>query len=219
VGRERGGTVGWLSSIMVQLMDSLFRLTGSYGAAILLMTLLLRVVLFPLTAASTRSTVKMQGLQAEQKEIQRKYKKDPEQANRATMELFKKHKVNPWMGCLAMLIQLPIILGFIAALRTYEFSGNPGFLWIPHLGQVDPYYVLPVLAAVATYVQSKLTTPATDSSMQMMTYAFPVLVLVMGVRFPAAFTLYWAASSGFAILERYLIVRPQPEQADQPKKT
>lgn len=207
---------------MKQLMDTFFGLTGSYGLAIVLMTLALRVVLFPLSAAATRSTAKMQDLQAEQKEIQRKYKKDPEQLNRAMLELFKKHNVNPWMGCLTMLVQLPIIFGFIAVLRNYEFAGNPSFLWIPHLGELDPYYILPVLAAVATYVQSKLTTPATDTSMQMMTYFFPVLVLVMGIRFPAAFTLYWTVSSGFAIVERYLIVRPQParpaQQADQPKK-
>lgn len=200
--------MAWLSSVMAQLLDTFFQLTGSYGLAIVLMTLILRVVLFPLTAAATRSTAKMQDLQAEQKEIQRKYKKDPEQLNRAMVELFKKHNVNPWMGCLTMLIQLPIIFGFIGALRGYEFAGNPGFLWIPHLAQADPYYVLPVIAAIATYAQSKLTTPATDSSMQMMTYFFPVLVLVMGIRFPAAFTLYWSVSSGFAILERFLIVRP-----------
>jgi len=112
-----------------------------------------------------------------------------------------------------MLVQLPVIFGFIGALRGYEFTGNPAFLWIPHLGELDPYYILPVLAAIGTYVQSKLTTPATDASMQTMTYFFPVLVLAFGFRMPAAFTLYWVASSLFSVGERYLIIRPAPKKA------
>ncbi len=187
-------------------------MTGNYGLAIILMTLMLRVVLFPLTAKGMRANFKMQEIQPEVKELQKKYKKDPDQLNRATMELWKKHGVNPFAGCLTMLIQLPVIFGFIGALRSYEFAGDPAWLWVPHLGQADPYYILPVLAAVGTYIQSKLTTPTTDSSMQTMTYFFPVLVLAFGFKMPAAFTLYWVASSAFSVAERYLIIRPRPKE-------
>lgn len=198
---------------MRQLLDTLFRFTGSYGLAIILITLVLRIVLLPLTAAGMRSSFKMQAIDAERKELAKKYKKDQEQLNRATMELWKRHKVNPFAGCLTMLVQLPIIFGFIGALRGYEFAGNPAFLWVPHLGEVDPYYILPILAAIGTFVQSKLTTPATDASMQTMTYLFPVLVLAFGFRMPAAFTLYWVASSLFSVVERFLIIRPAPKEA------
>lgn len=204
--------MAWLSDFMRQLLDTLFRFTGSYGLAIILITLVLRIVLLPLTAAGMRSSFKMQAMEAERKELAKKYKKDQEQLNRATMELWKRHKVNPFAGCLTMLVQLPIIFGFIGALRGYEFTGNPGFLWVPHLGEVDPYYILPILAAIGTFVQSKLTTPATDASMQTMTYLFPVLVLAFGFKMPAAFTLYWVASSLFSVGERYLIIRPAPKK-------
>jgi YidC/Oxa1 family membrane protein insertase len=199
------------------LLDWLFNATGNYGLAIILMTLLLRVVLFPLTAKGMRANFKMQEIQPEIKELQKKFKKDPDQLNRATTELWKKNGVNPFAGCITMLIQLPVIFGFIGALREYEFVGNPAFLWIPHLGQSDPIYILPVLAAIGTYVQSKITTPTTDKSMQTMTYMFPVMVLAFGFKMPAAFTLYWVFSSVFSVAERYLIVRPTPkEQAGDP---
>ncbi|OGS67864.1 MAG: hypothetical protein A2Y96_02475, partial [Firmicutes bacterium RBG_13_65_8] len=175
----------WLVASLRDLLDFLFRITGNHGIGILLMTLLLRLIVFPLTVAGTRSSVKMQALQVEQKELQKKYKKDPEQLNRATMELWKKHKVNPFMGCLPLLVQLPLLFGFISMLRVYEFSGNAAFLWVPHLGQPDPYFILPVLAAVLTYFQSKMTTPPGDTSMQMMTYLFPVLILIWGLRYQA----------------------------------
>ena len=190
-------------------MEALFNVIGNWGLAIIVMTLALRVVLLPLTAAGMRSSFKMQEVQAESNELKKKYKKDSEQLNRATMELWKKHGVNPFAGCLTMLAQLPIMFGFIGALRNYEFVGNSAFLWIPNLGLPDPLYILPVLAAAGTYVQSKITTPTTDSSMQAMTYMFPVMVLMFGVRMASAFTLYWVASSAFAVLERFLIIRPR----------
>jgi YidC/Oxa1 family membrane protein insertase len=111
-----------------------------------------------------------------------------------------------------MLAQLPIMLGFIAALRDFDFAANAAFLWIPHLGQPDPFYVLPVLAAVGTFIQSKITTPATDASMQTMTYMFPVIILFFGLKMAAGFTLYWVASSLFAVGERYLIIRPRGDK-------
>ncbi len=211
-GEEGAFGLAWLYDLMRQFLDGLFRFTGSYGMAIILMTLLLRVVLLPLTASGIRSSFKMQEVNAEQKELQKKYKKDPEQLNKVTMELWKKHGVNPFAGCITMVAQLPIIFGFIGALRTYEFVGNPSFLWIPHLGGPDPFYILPILAAVGTFVQSKLTTPATDSSMQMMTYLFPIMILWFGISMPSAFTLYWVASSAFAVVERFVVIRPRRQE-------
>ena len=205
----------WLTDGMRAFLDWLVGLTGNYGIAIILITLALRVVLFPLTAKGMRANFKMQAIQPEVKELQKKYKKDPDQLNRATMELWKKHGVNPFAGCLTMIVQLPIIFGFIGVLREYEFLGNPAFLWIPHLGQPDPYYILPVLAAAGTYIQSKLTTPSTDQSMKTMTYLFPVMVLAFGFKMPAAFTLYWVFSSIFSVLERFLIIRPTPDAGSE----
>ena len=203
---------------MVKLLESLFSFTGSYGLAIILMTLLLRVLLFPLTASSMRSSYKMQELKKELDEIQKKYKKDPDQLNRATMELWKKHGVNPAAGCIGLLAQMPIIFGFIGALRAFDFAGQSAFLWIPDLGKADPYYILPILAAIGTFIQSKLTTPSTDKSMTTMTYLFPVLILWFGITMPSAFTLYWVFSSVFAVVERFLIIRPRPQASEAPDK-
>lgn len=202
---------------MRQALQYLYEFSGSYGLAIILMTVALRVVLLPLTAAGMRSTFKMQEVNAQVNELKKKYKKDTEQLNRATMDLWKKHGVNPFAGCLTMLAQLPIMFGFVAALNNFDFGVYAAFLWIPHLGKPDPFYILPVLAAVGTFFQSRLTTPATDASMQAMTYLFPVMILFFGLRMAAGFTLFWVFSSLFAVVERFLIVRPLRPPAAAPK--
>lgn len=197
--------MAWLSGTMQQGIEYLFNLTGSYGFAIILLTIAVRVLLLPLTVAQTRSTAKMQALQPEINALQKKYKSDPERLNRETMDLWRKNKVNPLSGCLLLLVQFPFLIAFFQALDRYEPLKTATFLmW--NLGQPDKI-VLPLLAAVSTFLQVKVSSPAGDTSQQSMMYIFPVLIGWMATRFAAALSLYWVISNLWSIVERIAIGR------------
>ncbi|NPV70000.1 MAG: membrane protein insertase YidC [Firmicutes bacterium] len=181
----------------------LFNLTGSYGLAIIFLTIAVRIVLLPFTVLQTRSTTKMQSLQPEISVLQKKYKSDPERLNKETMDLWRKNKVNPLSGCLLLLVQFPFLIAFFQALDKYEPLKTATFLmW--NLGQPDKF-VLPLLAAASTFVQTRVSTAPGDTSQQSMMYIFPILIGWMATRFAAALSLYWVISNLWSIVERIAI--------------
>jgi len=192
----------WLLEVMRQSLEFFFNLTGSNGLAIILMTVVIRIILLPLTFSQTRSMQKIQELQPELKNIQQKYKNDPQRANRETVELWKKHKVNPMAGCLPLLLQFPILIALYQVLRVFEYPGSPRFLWIPDLAAPDKV-VLPILAAVTTYWQTKITTTGNDPSQKSMLIFMPLLVGWFAMSFPAGLSLYWVVSNLFGIAQQY----------------
>ncbi|MGE5483636.1 MAG: YidC/Oxa1 family membrane protein insertase [Ignavibacteriales bacterium] len=196
--------MSWLSGIMQEGIAYLYGQTGSYGLAIILLTIIVRIVLFPFTLMQTKSTMKMQELQPQLNALQKKYKSEPERLNKETMELWKKHKVNPLSGCLLLLLQFPFLIAFFQALDRYAPLKTATFL-IWHLGQPDKF-ILPVLAAVTTFLQVKVTTPAgADASQSSMMFVFPILIGWMATRFAAALSLYWVVSNIWSIGERFVI--------------
>ncbi len=199
--------MSWLSGVMQDGMGYLYGQTGSYGLAIILLTIIVRIVLFPFTLLQTKSTAKMQQLQPELNALQKKYKSEPERLNRETMDLWKKHKVNPLSGCLLLLVQFPFLIAFFQALDKYAPLKTASFL-IWNLGKPDTTYVLPVLAAVSTFLQVKVTTPpGADASQSSMMFVFPILIGWMAMRYPAALSLYWVVSNLWSIAERLVIPR------------
>jgi len=200
--------VSWLTEVMKTAISELFALTGSYGIAIILVTLGVRVVLLPFTFSQMRATRKMQELQPEIKALQQKYKKDPQRLNKETMELWKKHKVNPLSGCLPMLLQFPFLIALFRVLAYTDFG--QGFLWIDSLSSTDHLFILPVLAAVTTYAQTRVGTPAAaaaEGSQKTMSLIMPVFVGWMASRFAAGLSLYWVVSNLFSIAQQYLTAR------------
>ncbi|MEW6523559.1 MAG: YidC/Oxa1 family membrane protein insertase [Bacillota bacterium] len=199
--------MGFLSGIMQDGIARLFSLTGNYGLAIILLTLVIRLALLPFTLAQTRSTYKMQALNPEIQAIQKKYKGDPERLNQEQMALWKKHGVNPLSSCLLVLVQFPFLIAFFQALQGFEPLQDARFLGLV-LGQPEKI-VLPLLAAVTTFFQIKLSSPAGagDKSQNVMLYMFPVLIWWMSMRFPAALALYWVTSNIIGIGERFLLPR------------
>lgn len=179
-------------------------LTGSAGLSIILFTILVRLVLLPLTFAQIRSMQRMQALQPEVERIQKKYKDNPQKANEAIMKLWRENNVNPAAGCLPLLVQLPILYGLFAALR--DFSSG-AFLWIPDLRLPDPFFALPVLAGVTTYLQMTTMASANQPQQRTMQVVMPVMVTVFAWSFPAGLALYWVTSNLFSIAQQLLTNR------------
>lgn len=196
-----------------------YNFTGNYGLAIILLTALVNIITFPLTRKQIQSSKKLQEIQPELKKIQEKYKHDKEKYNQATMEFMKENKVNPLGGCLPLIIQFPIIIAVFALLREPELiqnaieNFNPYFLGLNLMnspndvkeiyGFFNPYYILPVLAAGATFFHQKLV--LTDPKQKMMLYIFPVMILVFSIGFPSGLVLYWLTNSVFSVGNHYLM--------------
>lgn len=202
--------MSFLSGIMQEGIQRIFLLTGNYGVAIILLTLVIRLVLLPFTLAQTRSTYKMQALQPEIQALQKKYKSDPERMNQEQMALWRKHGVNPLSGCLLLLVQLPFLFAFFRALNDFPPLADARFLGMV-LGEPNRV-VLPLLAAVTTYFQIKYSSPPGqgEKSQSAMLVAFPLLIGWMSMRFPAALSLYWVTSNLVSIGERFLMPRNVP---------
>lgn len=185
---------------------------NNYGLAIIMLTILVNIITFPLAKKQIESSKKLQDIQPELKRLQNKYKNDKEAYNRVTMEFMQKNKVNPLGGCLPLLIQFPIMIAVFTLLRepaqiidAVEAMGktfNPNFLWLD-LTQKDPYYILPVLAAAATFFHQKMV--MTDPQQKMMLYIFPVMIAGISIKFPAGLVLYWFTNSLFNVGNQVLI--------------
>lgn len=203
-------------ALIRQGLEAFSRWTGNYGLAIILLTVAVRVVLLPLTFAQMRQIQKMQELQPELQRLQRKYRDNPQRLNEETWKLWRERGISPLTGCLPVLIQLPILWAFFRALSTFSFNGRAAFLWVDNLAAPDPWYVLPLLAAVTTYWQSVTAVSpqaAGDPSQRFMAYVFPFLVGGMAVKLPSGLALYWVVSNllsvGQQLLMRGQAVRPQ----------
>jgi len=190
--------IGWVLSLI-------YGLVGNYGIAIIIFTLLVKLLLFPLYAKQIKSTAKMSQLSPKMKAIQQKYANDKTTLNIKMQEFYKEEKFNPAAGCLPMLIQMPIIFGVFALLRQpllymdsdMLFAVHESFLWMLDLSQPDKW-ILPILAGIATYF-SFLTTnnknaptqAGMEGMMKMMKYIFPLMIVLMGRSFAAGLSIYW----------------------------
>lgn len=200
--------MGWLREMMLEGLEYFFALTRSYGYAIILLTVAIRTVLLPFTVLQTRSTLKMQELSPKVEALKKKYKNDAARLNKEIMELWKKNKVNPLSGCFLLLIQFPFLVAFFQVLNSYSYHGPASFLWIEHLGKPDGLYILPALAAITTYWQSKIAMPpSTEAGSQqaVMLYGMPIFILAISVKFAAGLSLYWVVSNIYGIVQQYLM--------------
>ncbi|MEH7381997.1 YidC family membrane integrase SpoIIIJ [Bacillus sp. JJ1533] len=199
--------LSWLITYFAELTSN------SYGLAIIIVTLLIRFALLPLMIKQTKSSKAMQAIQPELKELREKYSsKDQatqQKLQQETMQLFQKHGVNPLAGCFPLLIQMPILIGFYhAIMRTREIAEH-NFLWFD-LGESDPYYILPLVAGVTTFIQQKITMVGMDNNpqMAMMLWLMPIMIVVFAISFPAALSLYWVVGNIFMIVQTILIKGP-----------
>ncbi|KXG76377.1 Membrane protein insertase YidC [Fervidicola ferrireducens] len=209
--------MAFLQNIMKQMLDFIFIYTKNYGVAIIVLTALIKLILLPFSFQQFNSIKKMQEIAPLQKKIQEKYKNDKEKLNKELMKLYQEHKVNPMGGCLPLLIQFPFIIALFQLLQSYNF-GNTGFLWIKDLGAPDTTFILPILAAVTTYVSSRIGMPqGADSQQSTMNIVMSAFIGWMATKFPSGLALYWVVSNLLQILQQVLIMRSPASAKEEAK--
>ena len=214
-----------VADIISKLIDILYGLTvtvgfPSYALAIILISILLKLVLYPLMQKQMKSTMNMQEVQPKLEYLQKKYKNNPDKLNEEMLKLYKEYDVNPAGGCLPLLIQFPILIGLFMALRQYDFTPieHAVFLWVPNLGDVDPYHILPVLVALTMFLQQKLsmaTTGGNEQTAQMMKtmlYVMPAMMLFVCWSMPAGLCLYWAFFSVLSIIQQHFMNKQKQKE-------
>jgi len=211
------GIIGVIAKPLGMLLSFLYNYIDNYGITLIIFTVIVRLVLFPLYADQIKHSARMASVQPKMQELQKKYAHDKETLNMKLVELYKEEKFNPMRGCLPMLLQMPIIFGLFALLRnpmvfiesdTMLMAVHEAFLWIPDLSQPDPW-VLPILAGIATFFAFRLsqqysagmTENTMAGVMKMMQYFFPIMIVWMGRSFPAGLTVYWFVGTLIQIMQ------------------
>ena len=214
-GIDKTMDYGWFwffAQPMLWMINWLNALVGNYGIAIILMTLILRVLIWPLTRKSYVSTMKMQRMQPELQRVQKLYANDKARLQVEMMRVYQTHKTSPMSGCLPMLIQIPIFFALYKALLISVPMRSAHFLWISDLAVMDPYLILPILMGATMWLQQYLQTPKTSNNpndpmatTQRVMKWMPVLFTVMFAWMPAGLVLYWTVSNLFGIFQMYVI--------------
>ena len=202
------GVLAFLSAPLFWVLERAHRLVQNWGVAIILVTLLIKLLFYPLTEASGRSMAKMRKVTPRIKAIQDRHKDDKQAASQAMMELYKKEKVNPMAGCLPMLIQIPFFIAFYwVLLESVEIRQAPFFLWIQDLSSRDPYFVLPVIMGLGMFFQQKLNPAPPDPMQAKVMTAMPIMFTAMFAFFPSGLVLYWLTNSLLSIAQQWKINR------------
>jgi len=200
---------GWFDLLAKPLFHVLTFFNGflhNYGWSIILLTVILKLLFWPLTHKSFSSMKSMQKLQPEMQKLRDKYKNDKERLNRELMELYKKHSVNPLGGCLPMLVQIPVFFAlYKVLLEAIALRHAPFMLWLTDLSAKDPYYITPLLMGASMFVQQKMT-PTTADPMQAKIFMFmPVIFTFMFLNFPSGLVIYWLVNNLLTIAQQYYI--------------
>ena len=199
--------MSYIRQFLTFLLNTTDKYVGNFGVSIIIVTILIKIMLLPLTLKQDKSMKEMKKLQPELEKLKEKYANDKQMLNIKTMELYKEHKVNPLGGCLPLLLQLPILFALFGVLRNGIIPKDSSFLWLK-LSVPDPFYVLPVLNGAVSFFQQKLMGSA-DSNPQMknMMYIFPIMMIMFSVKMPSGLQLYWLTSSILAVVQQYFIMK------------
>jgi YidC/Oxa1 family membrane protein insertase len=179
-------------------------LWGQYGLSILVVTLIIRLIILPLTLKQYKSSKRMQDLQPEMKKLKEKYKDDAKKQQEETMKLFQQNGVNPLAGCFPIIVQMPILIALYQAIMRNQEIHEHTFLWL-NLGKPDHLYILPLIAAATTFVQQMFMSSQMNQQMKSLMYIFPVMIFVMSMNFASALPLYWIYGNIFTIVQSYFI--------------
>ena len=189
----------------------------SYGFPIILLTILIKLVTYPLTVKQVKSMKAMQDIQPKMKKIQEKYKHDPQMLQQKTGELFREAGVNPLAGCLPLLVQMPILMGMYYALFNFTFPSAEAaaFFWLPSMSEPDPYYILPVLSAATTFLQQKMTSSEMTGQMKIMMTVMPLFIGWISLKFPSGLVLYWVTMNVVQIIQQWWMYRSEGPMAKE----
>ncbi|MBO5642747.1 MAG: membrane protein insertase YidC [Kiritimatiellae bacterium] len=216
----------WICYPLVAILNFFHSIVPSFGMAIIFLTILVRLIFWPLTHKSTVGMRKMQEIQPKMKELQAKFKDNPQRLQQETWALYKQENVNPMSSCLPMLAQIPVFIALFNVLRSAVELRYAPFLWISDLSEPEALFaswfpfgglnILPVLMAVTTALQSAFSPSTGDKNQQKMMMVFmPIMMLVMFYSFPSALSLYWFLSNIFSIVQMWIIRRQTATQRSE----
>ena len=211
-----------LLGFVLQLLFNLTDITGfgSYGMAIILLTIIIKMLLYPLTVKQVKSMKAMQELSPKMKKLQEKYKDNPQLMQQKLGELYKDAGVNPLAGCLPLLVQMPILMGMYYALYNFQYPSEEAaaFLWLPSMSNPDPLYILPILSAFTTWLQQKMTTTEMNAQMKIMMTVMPLFIGWISLNFPSGLVLYWVTMNIVQIAQQWWMYRGDHKKPGKAKK-
>ncbi len=206
VGLQSAINYGFFSIISIPLMETLkffYRFTHNYGIAIIILTLIIKLLFFPLTQKSYKAMKDMQKVAPMINQIKEKYKDDKERLNKEVLELYKRHRVNPLGGCLPMVLQIPVFFAlYRVLLGSVELRHAPFYFWITDLSSKDPYYITPVIMGVTMFIQQKMSPSTGDGVQKKMMMLMPVVFTFMFANFPAGLVIYWLVNNIASIVQQ-----------------
>ncbi len=201
-----GDWLKWLAMPLLMALKFIYKFIPNYGIAIILLTLLIKILFWPLGNKSYKSMKEMQKLQPKVMELREKYKDDKSRLSQETMALYKTHKVNPLGGCLPMVVQIPVFFGlYKALLYAIELRHSPLAWWIQDLSAKDPYYITPIIMGGTMFIQQKMTPTAGDPMQAKIMLLMPVIFTVMFLNFPSGLVIYWLFNNILSIGQQYYI--------------
>ena len=214
--------IGPLEGVFLQTLQKLSEITGNYGIGIILLTVLIRVIILPLTIKQEKSMKKMRDIQPEVDKLREKYKDNPQEMQIKMQEIYKKNQVNPMAGCLPLFVQMCIFITLFRVLNDANSIPNDAtFLWfnlkqpdalvkLPFTGMFSAINIFPLLNTVVTFFQQKMMSTGTQDSnpqMKTMLYTLPLVILVMTYNMPSGVSLYWFTSSLLAVIQQFFIMK------------
>lgn len=204
----------WLGNLMSEAIKILNSVIGNWGIAIILLTLITKLLLYPLNKKSMDSIKATQELQPEVEKIKKKYKNNQQEIQMKTMELYKEKGINPAAGCLPLLIQMPILIGLYSSIRGLESElVNAKFLWLDSLtktGDITLIILTGLVTFLQSYLQQKMTTSSGANQNALMTYMMPILIIFISRTLPAGVLLYWFTSTLIMAIQQFLSYQKQP---------
>ena len=201
-----GSWMKWLAMPMLIILKYLNEFVNNYGIAIIILTILIKIIFWPLGNKSYKSMKEMQKLQPKMLELRDKYKDDKQKLSQETMALYKAHKVNPMGGCLPMVIQIPVFFGlYKALLYAIELRHAPFIWWIQDLSAKDPYYITPIIMGATMFVQQKMSPPAGDPMQQKIMLFLPIIFTFLFLNFPSGLVIYWLFNNILSIGQQYYV--------------
>ena len=200
------GFFGSIGKGVLFILKFFYKITGNFGWSIVFLTMVLQIILLPLTMKSFKSMQSLKKIQPQINMLREQYKEDPKRLNVEMMSLYKTRKVNPFGGCLPMILQIPVFWALFTTLRnTVELRYAPFIFWIKDLSSYDPLYILPVLMGIVMFLQQKMTT--TDPQQAKMVVFMPVIFVVLFLKFPSGLVLYWFINNIFNLSMQLIIIR------------
>jgi YidC/Oxa1 family membrane protein insertase len=213
------GILWFISMVLFWLLKHIYHIVGNWGWAIVIVTVLIKLVFYHLSAKSYRSMAAMRKLQPRLNALKERYKDDRQKLTQATMELYKSEKVNPLGGCLPILVQIPVFIAlYWMLLESVELRQAPFILWIHDLSTKDPYYILPILMGITMFLQQRLNPPPPDPTQAKVMQFLPIFFTALFLNFPAGLVLYWVVNNTLSILQQWFIMRRMEVAPNKKKK-